>query len=144
MIVRISLFVCPAINYMYVCIIYIKCETWVSERLKVLLLSILVVHVFTKQSSVENCYQLGPNYNAIVSNKKDVNPGGHPDPHHTRYNITTYNNTCCYIITTLGRSELILCFTFCLTLDPFWPSDVFLQKPANLSSYILKPQLEMD
>ena len=34
-------------------------------------------HVFTRQSSVENCYQR-INYNIMVSNKNDVNPGGHP------------------------------------------------------------------
>ena len=36
-------------------------------------------HVFTRQSSVENCYQR-TNYNIMVSNKNDVNPGGHPGP----------------------------------------------------------------
>ena len=40
-------------------------------------------HVFTRQSSVENCYQR-TNYNIMVSNKNDVNPGGHPGPRHTR------------------------------------------------------------
>ena len=40
-------------------------------------------HVFTRQSSVENCYQR-TNYNIMVSNKNDVNPGGHPGPCHTR------------------------------------------------------------
>ena len=39
-------------------------------------------HVFTRQSSVENCYQR-TNYNIMVSNKNDVNPGGHPGPRHT-------------------------------------------------------------
>ena len=39
-------------------------------------------HVFTKQSSVENCYQR-TNYNIMVSNKNYVNPGGHPGPRHT-------------------------------------------------------------
>ena len=40
-------------------------------------------HVFTRQSSVENCYQR-TNYNVMVSNKNDVNPGGQPGPRHTR------------------------------------------------------------
>ena len=40
-------------------------------------------HVFTRQSSVENCYQC-TNYNVTVSNKNDVNPGGYPGPRHTR------------------------------------------------------------
>ena len=39
-------------------------------------------HVFTRQSSVENCYQR-TNYNVMVSNKNDVNPGGHPGTRHT-------------------------------------------------------------
>ena len=42
----------------------------------------LEFHVFTRQSSVENCYQR-TNYNIMVSNKNDVNPGGHPGPRHT-------------------------------------------------------------
>ena len=38
-------------------------------------------HVFTRQSTVENCYQHQRiNYNILVSNKNDVNPGGHPGP----------------------------------------------------------------
>ena len=40
-------------------------------------------HVFTGQSSIENCYQC-VNYNIMVSNKNDANPGGHPGPCHTR------------------------------------------------------------
>ena len=40
-------------------------------------------HVFTKQSSVEKCYQR-TNYNIMVSDKNDVNPGGHLGPRHTR------------------------------------------------------------
>ena len=43
----------------------------------------LEFHVFTRQSLVENCYQR-MNYNIMVSNKNDINPGGHPGPHHTR------------------------------------------------------------
>ena len=39
-------------------------------------------HVFTRQSSVENCYQR-TNYNIMVSSKNDVNPGGQPGPRHT-------------------------------------------------------------
>ena len=40
-------------------------------------------HVFTRQSSIENCYQR-TNYNIMVPNKKDVHLGGHLGPHHTR------------------------------------------------------------
>ena len=40
-------------------------------------------HVFTRQSSVENCYQR-TNYKIIVSDKNDAKPGGHPGPRHTR------------------------------------------------------------
>ena len=32
-------------------------------------------YVFTRQSSVENCYQR--------TNRNDLNPGGHPGPRHT-------------------------------------------------------------
>ena len=32
-------------------------------------------HVFTRQSSVENCYQR-TNYNIMLSNRNDVTPGG--------------------------------------------------------------------
>ena len=39
-------------------------------------------HVFTRQSSVENCYQR-TNYNILVSNKNAVNPEGHPGLRHT-------------------------------------------------------------
>ena len=45
-------------------------------------------HVFTRQSSVENCYQC-TNYNIMVSNKNDVNPGGHPGPRHTKQSHPT-------------------------------------------------------
>ena len=43
----------------------------------------LEFRVFTRQSSVENCYQR-TNYNIMVSNKNDLNPGGHPGRRHTR------------------------------------------------------------
>ena len=43
----------------------------------------LEFHVFIRQSSVENCYKR-TNYNIIVSNKNDVNPGGRPGLRHTR------------------------------------------------------------
>ena len=43
-------------------------------------------NVFTRQSSVENCYQR-TNYN-----KNDVNPGGHPGPRHTRRTKPSRNN----------------------------------------------------
>ena len=39
-------------------------------------------HVFTRQSSVENCYQWTKD-KIMVSDKNDVNPGGHPGPRHT-------------------------------------------------------------
>ena len=41
-----------------------------------------IYNVFTRQSSVENCYQR-TNYNIMVSNKNEVNPGGHPGLLHT-------------------------------------------------------------
>ena len=37
--------------------------------------------VFTRQSSVENCYQ-STNYNIMVSNKNDVDPGVRRRPSH--------------------------------------------------------------
>ena len=48
-------------------------------------------HVFTRQSSVENCNQR-TNYNVMVSNKNDVNPGGYPGPRHTRRTKPSGNN----------------------------------------------------
>ena len=42
-----------------------------------------IYDVFTRQSSVENYYQR-TNYNIMVSNKNEVNPGGHPGLRHTR------------------------------------------------------------
>ena len=48
-------------------------------------------HVFTRQSSVESCYQR-TNYNIMASNKNDVNPGGHPGPRHTRRTKPSRNN----------------------------------------------------
>ena len=41
------------------------------------------IHVFTRQSSVENCYQR-TNCNTMASNNNDVNPGGQPGPCHKR------------------------------------------------------------
>ena len=48
-------------------------------------------HVFTRQSSDENCYQRA-NYNIMVSNQNDVTPGGHPGPHHTHGTKPSYKN----------------------------------------------------
>ena len=39
-------------------------------------------YVFNRQFSVENYYER-TNYNIMISNKNDVNPGGHPGPRHT-------------------------------------------------------------
>ena len=39
-------------------------------------------HVFTGELSVENYYER-TNYNIMISNKNDVNPGAHPGPRHT-------------------------------------------------------------
>ena len=48
-------------------------------------------HVFTRQSSDENCYQ-HTNYNIMVSNQNDVTPGGHPGSHHTHGTKPSYKN----------------------------------------------------
>ena len=64
-------------------------------------------HVFTRQSSVENCYQ-PTNYYIMVSNKNDVNPGRHPGPRHTRRTKPSHKN--------IQRYSSVKCF--CRTANP--------------------------
>ena len=48
-------------------------------------------YVFNRQLSVENYYER-TNYNIMISNKNEVNPGGHPGPRHTRRTKPSHKN----------------------------------------------------
>ena len=75
--------------YIYIHIYNAKCES--MKDYKYIFYQYLEFYVFTRQSSVENCYQR-TNYNIMVSNKNDVNPGDHPGPRHTRRTKPSHNN----------------------------------------------------
>ena len=65
---------------MYIYIMRNVCETSMKDY-KYFFYQYSEFHVFTRQSSVENCYQR-TNYNIMVSNKNEINPGGHPGSRH--------------------------------------------------------------
>ena len=62
-------------------------------------------HVFTRQSSDENCYQ-HTNYNIMVSNQNDVTPGGHPGSHHTHGTKPSYKNLTAVIHEMFSQNSL--------------------------------------